>query len=111
VLNLEEGLALTQNFVPRPRLADVLEFLRDRADQASGFADEVADPYGLFVERLRERCPEILEEGMRELKKRDGRVVVRSEKWEQLVKGDVEREDGGGGFCFGFGGDSDDEVP
>lgn len=110
VLNLEPGLALTQNFVPRGRVADVLGFLRDRGDQASGFAESVVDPYGLFVERLGEQRPEVLEEGLRELKRRDGKNVVRSEKWEQLVKGDRDGEEAGG-FSFGFGGDSDEEVP
>ncbi|KAF2806725.1 Clavaminate synthase-like protein [Mytilinidion resinicola] len=109
VVNLDESLALTQNFVPRRRLADVLGFLRDTGDQASGFKDEVTDPYGLFVERLGKEAPEVLEEGMRELKKRDGaKIVARSEKWEQLVKKD---EEDGGGFSFGFGDDSDEEVP
>ncbi|KAF2187764.1 F-box domain-containing protein [Zopfia rhizophila CBS 207.26] len=108
VLNLEDSLALTQNFVPRKKLADVLGFLRDQRDQVSGFMEEVADTaFELFVERLRERDPEILEEGLRDL----GRQGKKGRgRWEELTKG-VENEENGG-FSFGFGGDDDDaEVP
>ncbi|KAF1989655.1 Clavaminate synthase-like protein [Aulographum hederae CBS 113979] len=100
VLNLEAGIALTQNFVPRGKLGDVLKFLRDCPDQVSGFRDEVVDPYGLFVDRLGNEFPEILQEGMRALEGKRG-------KWEELTKEDEEDQ---GGFSFGFGGgDSDDE--
>ncbi|OCK83836.1 Clavaminate synthase-like protein [Lepidopterella palustris CBS 459.81] len=114
VLNLDESLALTQNFVPRQRLADVLGFLRDQGDQVSGFADEVVDPFGLFVERLREKYPEVLEEGMRELARRGKKSGKTRGKWEDLVKwdeGEV-KTGGGSGFSFGFGGDGDnEEIP
>ncbi|ORY09438.1 F-box domain-containing protein [Clohesyomyces aquaticus] len=108
VLNLEDSLALTQNFVPRKKLADVLGFLRDQRDQVSGFTDDVCDrAYELFVERLRERDPEMLEQGLRELEERSKKGRG---KWEELTKGDGVEETGG--FSFGFGGDDDDaEVP
>jgi hypothetical protein len=110
VLNLEDSLALTQNFVPRKKLADVLGFLKDQRDQVSGFKDDVCDrAYELFVERLKERHPEILEEGLQELEKKSkgGRG-----KWEELTKGKADEEEESGGFSFGFGGDdSDVEVP
>ncbi|KAK7726055.1 hypothetical protein SLS57_003645 [Botryosphaeria dothidea] len=110
VLNLEESIALTQNFVPRGKLADVLGFLRDQADQTSGFKDEVTDPFGLFVQKLGEAYPEILEEGMKELEKK-GRPKGRG-KWEELVKGDDAAEgEQQGEFTFGFGGDEDEEIP
>lgn len=105
VMNLDESIALTQNFVPRKRLPDVLGFLRDTPDQVSGFRDEVPNPYGLFVHKLRESCPELLEEGLKELERRGkgGRG-----RWEELVKGG--EEDQSGGFSFGFGGDDDDDL-
>lgn len=109
VLNLEDGLALTQNFVPIKKLADVLGFLRDQRDQVSGFKDEVCDrAYELFVERLRENHPEILEEGLAELERKGKKGRG---KWEELTKiGDEEEE--GAGFSFGFGGDDDDaDIP
>lgn len=110
VLNLEDSLALTQNFVPRKKLADVLRFLRDQRDQVSGFKDDVCDrAYELFVERLQESHPEILEEGLQELERKGkgGRG-----RWEELTKGKNNDEEQEGGFSFGFGGDdSDVEVP
>jgi hypothetical protein len=111
VLNLEESIALTQNFVPQKKLSEVLRFLRDCSDQVSGFKDDVADPYGLFVERLREVHPDILEEGLQELEKKDKRARG---KWEELTKPAPET-DGGSGFSFGFGtdggGDDDADIP
>ncbi len=70
VVNLESGIALTQNFVPEAHLAEVLSFLRDRPEQVTGFGRDVADPYGLFVERLEERCPELLRRAAAELGRR-----------------------------------------
>lgn len=52
VVNLEAGIALTQNFVPESHLADVLCFLKDKPDQVTGFKKDIEDPYDLFVERL-----------------------------------------------------------
>lgn len=108
VLNLEESLALTQNFVPRRKLPDVLAFLRDQRAEVSGFKDDVCErAYELFVERLGEECPEVLAEGLAELEKRDGK---KRGKWEELTKGGEEEESGG--FSFGFGGDDDDaDIP
>lgn len=114
VLNLEQSLALTQNFVPRQKLPNVLGFLRDQRAEVSGFAADVCDgAYELFVERLREQCPEVLAEGLRGLEERGARGGRRG-KWEVLTKGGVdgEEEAGEGGFSFGFGGDDDDaDIP
>ncbi|KAF2155738.1 F-box domain-containing protein [Myriangium duriaei CBS 260.36] len=109
VLNLDESVALTQNFVPRHGLAEVLSFLRDRPEQVTGFRD-VQDPYALFVEKLREKEPGLLEEALQKL---DRKAERSKGKWEQLVAKNTEEEDAaGGGFSFGFGGDDDDvEVP
>lgn len=107
MLNIEESLALTQNFVPRSKLPDVLGFLRDQRAEVSGFREEVCDrAYELFVERLQEEYPEVLEEALNELEKRG---KGKRGKWEELTKG-VEEEEGG--FSFGFGGDDDDaDIP
>jgi hypothetical protein len=109
VLNLEDSLALTQNFVPRKKVADVLGFLRDQRGEVSGFKGDVADrAYELFVERLGERCPDVLEDGLRELERRG---KGKKGRWEALTKG-LEEEEEGGGFSFGFGGDDDDaDIP
>lgn len=113
VVNLESGIALTQNFVPQSpslhHLTEVLSFLRDKADQVTGFKKEIADPYGLFVERLRAECPDVLEKAMEIL---EARGVQKKRKWEDAVGG-TETEASGGGFSFGFGGEDldDDDIP
>ncbi|KAF2459851.1 hypothetical protein BDY21DRAFT_336660 [Lineolata rhizophorae] len=113
VLNLEESVAVTQNFVPRRKLGEVLRFLKEKPDQVSGFRDEVEDAFGLFVERLRESGRgEVLEEGLREMKSLEAKEkwAGRSGKWEELVRGGKEEgEKDGAGFTFGFGSDEDDE--
>lgn len=113
VVNLNPCIAITQNFVPRGHLGAVLEFLREKADQVSGFKKEVGDAYGMFVERMRGVYPELVERVMREV---EGR---RKRKWDEIVHGGGKADgDGGkveeqtnGGFSFGFGDDSDVEVP
>ncbi|RDL36843.1 Clavaminate synthase-like protein [Venustampulla echinocandica] len=106
VVNLEPSIAITQNFVPRSHLSDVLSFLRDKPDQVSGFVKGVTDPYGLFVDRMRNQHPELLEQAVDELKRRaDGKKRT----WDLAIGN--EGEAAGAGFSFGFGGDSDEEVP
>jgi hypothetical protein len=109
VVNLEPGIALTQNFVPKTpglhHLSEAIGFLRDKADQVTGFKNDIADPYRLFTDRLREQDPELLERALELLEsKKEGR----KRKWDAAVA--VDDEGSGGGFSFGFGGD-DDEVP
>lgn len=60
VINLENTIAITQNFVPRASLTNAANFLRDQKDQVSGFAECVKDPYELFRKRMRELRPELL---------------------------------------------------
>jgi hypothetical protein len=106
VVNLDASIAITQNFVPRSHLPDVLSFLKDNtADQVSGFKKDVTDPYGTFVERMREQHPELLEQALAELVKR---AEGRKRKWDAAVG---TSEAGAIGFSFGFGDDSDEEVP
>ncbi|KAF2132791.1 Clavaminate synthase-like protein [Dothidotthia symphoricarpi CBS 119687] len=109
VLNLDESLALTQNFVPTKNVPDVLGFLRDQRGEVSGFRDDVCErAYELFVEGLREEYPEVLEEGLVELERRGKKGRGR---WEELTKGGDEEAESGG-FSFGFGGDDDDaDIP
>jgi len=106
VLNIEEGIALTQNFVPRHCLVDVLLFLRDKSDQVTGFRN-VGDPYALFVEKLREKEPELLDDALRKIEVKKG---VRVGRWEAIkATHGNEGENADGGFTFAFGGD--DVVP
>lgn len=108
VLNIEPSIAVTQNFVPRSRVGAVLHFLRDQKQSISGFSNDVDDPYTLFVDRLREQDPALLEEGLKELERLEKGTKG---KWEDLTKPKDEVEEAGG-FSFGFGGgDSDEDVP
>ncbi|RMZ85172.1 hypothetical protein DV738_g95, partial [Chaetothyriales sp. CBS 135597] len=96
VVNLEPAIAITQNFVPRSSLDSVIHFLRNKADQVSGFAATVTDAHGLFEARLKETYPDLVtQSGARSWKKR---------KWEEVVGGEEKQEDRGG-FAFGFGDD------
>ncbi|GIZ43963.1 hypothetical protein CKM354_000717200 [Cercospora kikuchii] len=107
VLNLEASIAITQNLVPRSRLGAVLHFLNGPKCNISGFSDDVEDPYTLFVHRLREHDPQLLDEGLKEME----RLSKIGKGWEELTKGAKEADGEEGGFSFGFGGDDDDEVP
>ncbi|OAX81956.1 hypothetical protein ACJ72_03701 [Emergomyces africanus] len=116
-------IAITQNFVPKGHLVDVLGFLSGKREQVSGFRGGVEDPFGLFVERLKGVEPELVEGALREMEKGKAREREgRKRKWAEVVKGPVggegdeagdgETGEGGGGFSFGFEDDgSDVEVP
>ena len=107
VVNLSPAIAITHNFIPWKHLGSALNFLKNKAGQVSGFRKDVEDAYGLFVERMADAFPDVLEEELKELEGKKKR------KWEEVVKPTEEDEVGeGGGFSFGFGGDdSDIEVP
>lgn len=107
MINLSPSLAITQNFVPASHLVSVLAFLKERGDQVSGFRDEVRDPYALFVEKMQGEFPEMLAVAIEEMEKRS---EGRKRKWDAVV-GNGEEEGAGGGFSFGFGGESDEEIP
>ena len=108
VVNLDASIAITQNFVPRSHLTNVLAFLKDNiSDQVSGFRKDVTDPYSLFVEKMHSQHSDLLEKALAELeRKREGR----KRKWDAAVS-NTEGQTGGPGFSFGFGDESDAEVP
>ncbi|MCJ1437067.1 hypothetical protein MMC27_006452 [Xylographa pallens] len=111
VVNLSPSIAITQNFVPQAHLPEVLAFLKDKPDQVSGFKKEVADPYGLFLQKMKEQHPELLQKAIQQLEQsKEGR----KRKWDELVKGHDEHEalnDDSNGFSFGFGDADEDDVP
>jgi len=115
VVNLEDGIALTQNFVPESHLAEVISFLRDRADQVSGFKRDVTDPYQLFIDRLQAQEPMLLSAALQELERKQER---RKRTWDMVVgskegeEGEHAEKKGSSGFSFGFGfADEDEEIP
>ncbi|EFY92787.1 F-box and JmjC domain protein, putative [Metarhizium acridum CQMa 102] len=112
VVNLESGIALTQNFVPQSPslslLSEVLLFMRDKADQVSGFERSVEKPFELFTERLAQQYPDILKKALELADKKSGK----KRKWDAAIGKETEGDGSGGGFSFGFGGgDDDDEIP
>lgn len=107
VVNLSPSIAITQNFVPRAHLPNVLSFLRDKPEQISGFDSEISNPYDVFVRKMREQHSDFLDEAYRAIERSQ---ESRKRKWDEVVKGDTHREEEGGSFSFGFGfGDGDDE--
>jgi hypothetical protein len=106
VVNLDASIAITQNFVPGSHLPNVLSFLKYKTDQISGFKKDVIDPYGVFVERMQSQHPKFLRGALEELtRKTEGK----KRKWDMAVGS--KEETNGGGFSFGFGDDSDAEIP
>lgn len=112
VVNLEASIAITQNFIPRAHLSAALDFLQNKPDQVTGFRPDVENPFERFVEKLRETHPDLLDAALEDLERRK---QGRKRKWEEIVHGPVEDDNGAGdegGFKFGFGDDgSDVEVP
>ncbi|RAQ54887.1 F-box and JmjC domain protein [Aspergillus flavus] len=114
VVNIEPAIAITQNFIPRAHLSAALDFLSNKADQISGFRKDVHNPYEQFVNKMREAHPDLLEQALDELKKKN---EGKKRKWDEIVHGKSEQDSAGdsseaGGFSFGFGDDgSDVEVP
>ena len=106
VVNLSPSIAITQNFVPEAHLANVLDFLKNKPEQVSGFHGDIDNAYDLFVEKLRERYPDVLIKALKHVKLHEGK----KRKWNRLVDEDDEHVPNARGFSFGFG-DEDDDVP
>ena len=108
VVNLSPSIAITQNFVPEAHLANVLDFLKTKPAQVSGFPSIVNNAYELFVEKMRELYPEVLSKALGEMEKiHEGK----KRKWHQLVSEEDEHDTNDRGFSFGFGSDDDDDMP
>ncbi len=105
VVNLEPSIAITQNFVPEAHLTNVLDFLKNRADQVSGFKSDIRDAYELFVQKMGASYPSLLDQALGQMEKLK---AGKKRKWAELVNEDEEITAKGGGFSFGFG-DGDEE--
>jgi hypothetical protein len=68
VINLEESIAITQNYVSDSNLTDVLSFLKNTPDQISGVRDRCGeaiqpeDMFCSFVSHLEDKFPTLLRE-------------------------------------------------
>ncbi len=100
VVNLEPAIAITQNFVPRSHVGSVVDFLKRKADQVSGFKEGVVDPFQLFMSRLKERHPELVP---------DLGASSRKRKWADVVADASHERAAHGGFSFGFDDDLENE--
>ena len=108
MVNLSPSIAITQNFVPEAHLANVLDFLKNKPDQVSGFRDDVKNAYDLFVDKVRKLNPEALDRALGEMVKvRKGK----KRKWDQLVNGYDERPPKETSFSFDFWDEDDEDVP
>ncbi len=108
MVNLNSSIAITQNFVPEAHLANVLDFLKNKPDQVSGFSTDVGNAYELFLDKMRELYPDVLDKALGEMEKmHEGK----KRKWDQLVNGDDEHFTKAKAFSFGFGDDDDEDVP
>ena len=108
VVNLSPSIAITQNFVPEAHLANVLDFLKNKSDQVSGFRNNVKNAYDFFVARMRKLYPEVLDKALGEMEKvREGK----KRKWDRLVNGYDEGLPKGTSFSFGFKDEDDEDVP
>ncbi|KAI1262942.1 hypothetical protein F5Y18DRAFT_395507 [Xylariaceae sp. FL1019] len=108
VVNLEAGIALTQNFVPKSHLVDALLFLKDKPDQVTGFQRNIESPFDLFTQRLEDHYPLLLQNALEEIERKS---QSKKRKWEEAVGTKHETADEGGGFSFGFATESDEEIP
>ena len=108
VVNLEPGIAITQNFVPEAHLPKVLDFLKNKSDQVSGFIRDIEDPYELFVQKLKASHSDLLAGALAELEKS---TTGKKRKWDELVNnGSKTQIPGTNGFSFGFG-TEDNDIP
>ncbi|KAJ2904714.1 hypothetical protein MKZ38_007332 [Zalerion maritima] len=105
VVNLENSIAITQNFVPKSHLSSVIEFLRDKPDQVTGFKDNITNPWALFHKRLDKYYPELKGRAIEELKVK----ARKKRKWDFAIGTDDSVEGESGGFSFRFGGDDLEE--
>lgn len=85
VINLDESIAVTQNFVSQSNLADVLLFLKTTPEQISGVRDragEAVQPdelFDRFVEMLRAELPDVLQSAWSTFEEKHAKLVKRTE--------------------------------
>jgi hypothetical protein len=89
VVNLEDTIALTQNFVNEENIQEVCRFLRNKPEQVSGYKGNL---YTDFMESLATQYPEIF----KQIQQNEQEFISKKRKWENLAK------DADSGFKFNF---------
>lgn len=90
VVNLEDSIAVTQNYVGRHNVADVLSFLANKPAQITGFAEEddqeqLVDGKSVhdrFLELMQEHHPNVTKKALQKLK-----PAIQESKWSTLKDG------------------------
>ncbi|WFD35975.1 hypothetical protein MCUN1_002846 [Malassezia cuniculi] len=107
VVNLDECVALTQNFVSTVELPRVLDFMRRTPDQISGFKDAAPPAEALFDEfasRLKEYNADLAKEALDKISLHD--TAPQTEDWRERLCGGQEAT-----FSLGVDNDELGEVP
>ena len=85
VINLESSIAITQNYVDSANLTRVLNFLRYKPDQVSGYCGEDT-LYDAFVDGLKRERPGLLEnEGWKERQEQNECQSKKRTFWEAVT--------------------------
>lgn len=105
VVNLEESLAMTGNFVPEKKLPEILDFLKNHSKNISGFKNGIdrTKVYEIFIKELQKAHPQVAAKAL------DGLALIeRGSKWDQLTASKNEEFN----FSFAFAeADSDSDDP
>ena len=98
VLNIEESIAITQNYISRRNLIDVLEFLECKPDQISG----TSTPLQLlpsFKAAYEAKYPGEIEKLTQE---RTDKLASRQSLWDKIKSTAHDEDQQHGAFSFGF---------
>nr|CCA20147.1 histone arginine demethylase putative [Albugo laibachii Nc14] len=86
VLNIEESIAITQNFISVGNVKSVIRFLTEKPDQVSGCAHEIRPKLGgVLIKLLRQKEPALLEQIEAEMRTSERE----KSKWGNLLKAET----------------------
>ena len=106
VVNLSPSIAITQNFVPEKHLSNVLDFLKNKPSQVSGFEEITENPHELFIDKMEEQHPAALEKAREQMKLCS---ISKKRKWDAIIDNSSEQNTAKtNGFSFGFGAEEED---
>ncbi len=113
VMNLEDTIAITQNFVGEGNLIKVLDFLKRKQDQVSGVGDDDGRTlHDRFLECLRNKCPKLwsmVQDAATSSSKSSGMKWSETVSKKQEKNGNVSGDSGGFSFGFSFDDEDDDD--